>query len=100
MRLRWTDHARLDLLAILEFIARDKPGAARSEGARIRQGLRVVRQHPLIGRVVPELGLASLRERIVPPYRIIYQVRSDEVVVLAVLRDSRDLTRLSRAPDE
>lgn len=100
MRLRWTEHARLDLLSIVEFTARDKPGAARSEGARIRQGLRVVREHPLIGCVVPELDIASLRERIVPPYRILYQVRQGEVVVLAVLRDSRDLSRLTGVTDE
>lgn len=94
MRLRWTEHAKLDLLAIIEFIARDKRGAARTEGARIRQGIQVLREQPLIGRVVPELDIASLRERIVPPYRIIYQVRDQEVIVLAVIRDSRELSRL------
>lgn len=91
MRLRWSEHARQDLLGIFEFVARDRPLTARRLVQRIREGMNVVREHPLIERVVPELEISNVRERVVPPYRVIYQVRREEVVVLTVVHDRRDL---------
>ncbi len=100
MRIRWTEHARRDLLEIFAFIAEDRPGAARSVVAGIRASMASTREHPLIGRVVPELDVGNIRERIVPPYRVIYQVRREEVIVLTVIHDRRDLARMIAGADE
>lgn len=60
--------------------------------------------HPERGRIVPELesyGITAYRELIVAPWRIIYQVRGNDVYVLAVVDGRRNvedvlLDRLTR----
>lgn len=91
MNLRWTDQARDELLRAFYHIASDRPAAARALVQRIRASLRTACEHPLMGRTVPELDVANIRERIVPPYRIIYQVRRGELIVLSVLHERREL---------
>lgn len=94
MRLRWTDQAREELLLAFYNIAAERPKAARALVHRIRDSLRTACEHPLMGRTVPELEIANIRERIVPSYRLIYQVRRDELVVLSVLHERRELNEL------
>ena len=47
---------------------------------------------PESGRVVPEFGLAQLREVIHPPFRIVYRLDDDRVRVVRVWRSERLLT--------
>lgn len=44
---------------------------------------------PVSGRVVPEFGVAELREVIHPPFRIVYRVDKDRVRVVRVWRSER-----------
>lgn len=46
------------------------------------------------GRVVPEFNQPTVRELFVHRYRLIYEVPSAEVQVLAFVHGARDLTRL------
>jgi toxin ParE1/3/4 len=48
---------------------------------------------PEIGREVPELGLAQLREVIHPPFRIVYRLDDERVRVVRVWR-SEPLLRI------
>jgi toxin ParE1/3/4 len=48
--------------------------------------------YPHSGRVVPEFGLAQLREVIWPPFRIVYRLDDDRVRVVRVWRAERRLT--------
>lgn len=48
------------------------------------------------GRIVPELQDPVLRELLVPPYRLIYEVREAMVVVVAVLHEARDFATWRR----
>lgn len=45
--------------------------------------------HPQLGRVVPEYGLASIREIIHPPYRIVYLIQAEELQVIRIWRSER-----------
>jgi toxin ParE1/3/4 len=45
--------------------------------------------YPESGRVVPEFGLAQLREVIHPPFRIVYRLDDDRVRVVRVWRGER-----------
>jgi plasmid stabilization system protein ParE len=45
------------------------------------------------GRVVPELDDPSVRELFVGRYRLLYQVATDEILILAFIHGARDLTR-------
>lgn len=52
---------------------------------------------PLRCRVVPELhaeGIETYRDEFVGPYRIVFGVHGDDVVVLAVVDGRRDLAEL------
>jgi len=48
--------------------------------------------YPESGRVVPEFGLAQLREIVHPPFRIVYRLDDDRVRVVRVWRSERLLT--------
>jgi len=47
---------------------------------------------PESGRVVPEFGIASLREIIHPPFRIVYRLDAGRVRIVRVWRSERLLT--------
>jgi toxin ParE1/3/4 len=46
---------------------------------------------PELGRVVPEFGVAHLRELIHPPFRIVYRLDDERVRVVRVWRSERIL---------
>lgn len=48
------------------------------------------------GRVVPEWAQPTVRELFVQRYRLLYEVRPDEIQILAFLHGARDLTRWRR----
>lgn len=43
------------------------------------------------GRVVPEIARNDMRELIISPYRLIYRVGHDEVLVTMVVHERREL---------
>lgn len=84
MKLYWTETARQDLLSIKQYIASDKPTAAKRWVERLRTRARGALHAPLAGRKVPELSRDDIRELIEGNYRIVYQVFADRLVVLTV----------------
>lgn len=87
--LRWSRRARLDLKAIHDHIAQDSPGNAK---AVVHEFLARAEQLPALpraGRVVPELGNPEIREVPVHSWRLIYQLRGDQVFVLALVHKRR-----------
>ena len=93
----WSQQARQDLLAIFQHVARDDPAAARRLLARIRRSELLAIEHPYAGRIVGEFDAANIHEHIVPPCRVIYQVRPDGVLFLTVVHGRRELRRLGPA---
>jgi len=45
------------------------------------------------GRIVPEIDDPSIREIFVHSYRLIYEVRIDQVTILAILHGARDFAK-------
>ena len=90
----WTKTAERDLESLIGFIARDKPETALKILRKIRATGASLRRHPKRGRFLPELrhikGL-TFREIVIPPWRLIYQIRSSVVQVLGLLDGRRDL---------
>lgn len=89
--LRWTDRAVADLEEIGDFIARDKPAAARAWVGRLQERARAAATTPQAGRVVPELGRQDIREVILRSYRIVYRVQAGGIVVLTIFEGHRAL---------
>jgi plasmid stabilization system protein ParE len=76
-----TELANEDLAALVRFIARDNPQAAECFGLALLDKLKVLQDHPHLGRIVPERADPNLREIVHQPYRIVYRVREHEQVV-------------------
>ena len=83
--LRWSGPALRDLRSLRAYVSLHRPDAARRLAARIRGDVERLTTLPESGRVVPELGIEHIREVIVRPYRVIYEIRQHDVVILRVL---------------
>ncbi|WP_404980516.1 type II toxin-antitoxin system RelE/ParE family toxin [Carboxydichorda subterranea] len=85
-----------DLEAIVDYIARDSPDYARRLASRIVTLAEEIASYPGLGRMVPEFGVPSLRERICQGYRVVYRVRDNGSVVeiVRVQHGARLLTDL------
>jgi len=57
----------------------------------IFERIETLAEHPEIGRIVPELGQAFLRELIHPPFRIVYRLDPGRVRIVRVWRGERQL---------
>lgn len=92
-RVQWVTPAKADLLEAVAFIRREQPAAARRLYAEIQRQTKLLRTHPMLGRVVPEVKNRYLRELIVPPFRILYRLMPHERIaeVLAVVHGARSL---------
>ncbi len=62
-------------------------------GERFARGIiekaEALQTHPDMGRIVPEFGVAMLRELIHPPFRIVYRHDGNRVRVVRVWRSER-----------
>lgn len=58
----------------------------------------LLRQHPEMGRVVPEFDQPALRELIHPPFRIVYRREKSRVQIVRIWRSER-LLRLPPTDD-
>ena len=77
----WAQSAISDLEQIVRYIAAEDPTAAKKFGLTLINHVEEVTNFPRKGRVVPEKGEESLREIIVAPYRIVYEISDDERVI-------------------
>ncbi len=76
----WLEVARDDLREIVEYIARDNPEKASEEGTRIIVSIEQLSDFPEKGSVFQDYDFPKLHQLVVSNYRIIYHLRSDEVV--------------------
>ena len=91
MKVEFSPEALADLEAIYAYIARDKPDAALSWVEKLIDAAERTSALPLLGRVVPEVGDAAIRETQVRNYRIIYRVEARRLLVLTVVERHRRL---------
>lgn len=90
----WTHTAQQDLTEIIDYIAQDSVDGALMILLKLEAKAALLIALPNRGRIVPELlhtGISQYRELISAPWRIIYRVESQRVMVMAVLDSRRDL---------
>jgi len=90
----WVDVAEKDLIEIVEHIARDDPTTATKILGRLKSGANSLHNFPERGRIVPELfdqGISVYHELVESPWRIIYRVEQNKVLVLSVLDSRRNV---------
>jgi addiction module RelE/StbE family toxin len=93
-RVEWAEVARLDLDEIVDYLDSENPAAALRTVDRVEQRARTLESFPVRGRIPPELlrfQVHVYRELQIPPYRLIYRVYDDRVVVLGVFDGRRNL---------
>ena len=92
-QIKWTEPALKDLDEIAEYIALDKPGAAKNLVKQVFRSVKRLSRFPESGRCPPELPDAGYRELIVGPCRIFYRVDKNDVYILYVMRSERELRK-------
>ncbi|URN85644.1 MULTISPECIES: type II toxin-antitoxin system RelE/ParE family toxin [Acetobacterium] len=93
----WSDQAKMDLFEIIEYIAFEDKALAVKILEKIEAQVTRLEQLPESGRFVPELkafDLLTYREIVYSPWRIIYKVEKQRVLILAVLDNRRNLEDL------
>ena len=92
----WSPEAIEDLEAIGAYIERDSAWYAKAVLSKIVETAESITQFPELGRVVPEIGSTSIRERFVHSYRIIYRNEDDRILIAAIIHVSRLLQPFSQ----
>jgi len=97
LKVVWADIAAKDLEEIVSYIALESPANAKAVLKRLRNQAEALSSMARRGRVVPELRDLSpepWREILLRPYRIIYRISGQQILILAVLDGRRDLEDL------
>ena len=87
----WAEPALIDLDEIAEYIALDKPSAAKKLVMVIFTSVKRLKQFPKSGKCPPELQNSDYFEVIVGPCRIFYRIDSNTVYILYLMRAERQL---------
>jgi addiction module RelE/StbE family toxin len=96
VRVEWTGIAIEDLNDIGEYIGKDSLKYAKMVVDKLFTSTNVLKQHPRIGRMVPEFNNPKIRELIRGSYRIIYRiVDENRVDIITVHHSSKILINFS-----
>lgn len=93
-RVLWTQSAQLDLARMIEYIAKDSEANSKKLYRTVVHKAENLWQLPLQGRIVPELmdfGVEFYRELIISPWKLVYKVETERVLVLAVFDGRRNV---------
>jgi toxin ParE1/3/4 len=97
MKIVFTDSAFSDLEAIREYYLEEGgPRVGQEFVISIISHVQTLKQHPDIGRLVPEFDNPKIRELIHPPFRVVYLREKTVVHIVRVWRSERILV----LPDE
>lgn len=90
----WTEPALADLDAVADYIALDKPDAAREWVQRVFLHVEQLAEHPESGSKPKELRNSRYRQIVEPPCRIFYRHDGERVFVLHVMRGEMRLSKI------
>ncbi len=89
----FTEQALSDINDIAEYIGHDSTHYASLQVEKFFNKTDVLANFPLIGRIVPELNMKSVRELIEGNYRIIYKVVNKNNIHILTIYHSRRLLK-------
>jgi toxin ParE1/3/4 len=90
-QIKWTEPALNDLDEIAEYIALDKPSAAKKLVQDVFNAVKRLKKFPESGKLPDELTGTHYREVVVGPCRIFYRQERNKVYILYVMRSERVL---------
>ena len=89
----WTEPALNDLDEIAEYIALDKPSAAKKLVGNIFTKVERLENFPKSGRKPPELNKSRYREVVIPPCRVFYRIDDESIFIIYVMRNEKKLRK-------
>ena len=92
----WAFSAQADLDEVIGYIRQDSPTAAADLLEKTLQAAATLSTFAERGRIVPESDDPAIRELFVFRYRLMYEVRADQVVIVAFLHGARDFRALKQ----
>jgi addiction module RelE/StbE family toxin len=90
----WAESAIRDLERIVDFIALETPQAAERLFERVAEQAVSLESLPFRGRIVPELDrfeITIFRELLISPFRLMYRIEENRVLIVAVFDGRRNL---------
>ena len=95
VKVRWTDFALENLIAIGDYIESDSFFYAQRVVNFLFNSVDILEQHPLAGRIVPEFNHRNIRELIRGSYRTVYKLVSEiDIDIITVHHSARLLKNL------
>ena len=88
-RVTWSTEAVEDLESIAEYIERDSSFYAQSVVSKILEVSRNIGEFPRMGRILPEIGDENIRERFVYSNRLVYEIKQQRILIVAVIHGRR-----------
>ncbi|MCY7351941.1 MAG: type II toxin-antitoxin system RelE/ParE family toxin [Cytophagaceae bacterium] len=93
----WSEKASDDVEKLAEYLAEESPPYASRLVELLYAKTDLLEKFPRVGRVVPEFEIDSIREIIFPPYRIIYELLDEDLVLIQkVFHSSRNPENLKK----
>lgn len=92
----WAQSARDALERALDYIAQDSPQNARDLAAQILEHAATLAELSERGSAVKELDDPNLRQLLINPFRVLYEVHEKEVHVVGFLHQRQDVERWRR----
>jgi len=86
----WTDPAIKSLKQIHDFIAIDSKYYANEAVDKIISKSDQLSSFPNMGRIVPEIQNETVREIFVYSYRLMYQIKGDNIYILAIIHGRKN----------
>jgi len=93
VKIRWTDYALENLIAIGDYIEKDSYLYAQRVVSSLFDAVEILEQHPLAGRKVPEFNDVNIRELVRGSYRIVYKIINKYTIDIIVVHHSAKLLR-------
>ena len=98
MKIQWTEPAVSDMETVRDYIAKDSEFYALRFVEMVFEILERMCAFPNAGRIVPEAEDDSIREIFFYSYRIMYRIKDERLLVLAIIHGSRDLENVEPKP--
>lgn len=90
----FSPEARLDLMEIWEYIARDNVDAADRVEQQIQEAVSLLARHPELGHLRPDLTSKPVRFWAVYSYLVVYDPNTRPLEVVRILSGYRDIAAL------
>lgn len=90
MKIIWSARALFDLENIRDYIAQDSSIRANHFIEQLLRTTRYLPEHPLSGKITPELNTQDIRELVHQGYRLIYKAYPDRIEIITIFNGRRD----------